>query len=178
MPTSALAGRDYLKALGQGEVLVYSRDIKGSDVPQVVCKAVIDVPPQRVWQIVSNCNNFSRTMNRVKAAKIVSRKGNTVTCRITIDMPFPYSDMTAVTEAIHIAKKDYFSRKWKLVSGDYEVNQGDWVLKPFLGNSNRTLVVYRVQAKPKAWVPGWIRSFAQKRSLPKLINRFRKLLKH
>lgn len=173
---AAAEGR-WSQALDRGEILVYSRAPSKGSTPEVVVKAVIDAPPQRVWDLVSRCGSYVRTMPRIKAAHELSRKENRVVCRVTVDMPFPYSDLTATTRVTHrtYPRGRGFSRRWELVKGDYRVNRGSWELRPFKGDPRRTFVVYRAQAVPKAWIPGWIRRTAQKRSLPEMIRRLRRL---
>lgn len=170
---SALRADDFQGRLERGEIFCYPRKVAGSDVPEMVLKAVVNAPMARVWKIVDACGNYKRTQPRVKDSVEVSRKGQRVVCRVTIDLPFPYSDKTSVTEAIHTVTPQRCSRRWKLLSGDYKVNEGGWVLTPFRGDPRRTLVVYRALAEPDAWVPDWIRKTAQKRSLPELIRRLR-----
>jgi len=92
-------------------------------------------------------------------------------------MPFPYSDMTATTRVVHRVAGGRWSRRWTLIHGDYTVNSGSWLLRPFRGDANRTLVVYRAHAAPRAWVPGWIRERAQKKTLPEMILKLRRLVR-
>lgn len=174
------AARDeaFLRALDRGEIAVYTREVKDCDHPELVLKAVINAPPQRVWRIVRDCGNYQRTIPRVKASELISRKGTKVACRVTVDVPFPYSDKTSITDAVHTTGPPLWSRVWKLRSGDYRRNEGAWLLRYFRGDRNRTYVVYRVLAVTKAWVPGWIKNMAQKRSLPKMIKRIRRLVGH
>jgi len=177
---SAAAHGDTRTDLDRGEVLVHVNKVGGYD--EVVLRAVLNAPPARVWRLVSNCGNFARTMPRIKASREISRRrdGNGVehvVCRTTVDMPFPYSDPTSVTEAIHTVKNDRWSRRWWLLRGDYKENKGSWVLTPFKRDPQRTFLTYRVIGVPKAWVPDWIRRSAQKRTLPRMIQRFRELLR-
>lgn len=171
-----LAAKDRSRALGEGEILVHQRAVKGSDVPEMVVQAVINAAPERVWELVSRCGNYTRTMLRIKAATEVSRRGNEIVCRVTVDMPFPYSDTTATTRVIHEVGGGRWSRRWTLMHGDYTANSGSWLLQPFGGDGRRTLVEYRAHAVPKAWVPGWLREQAQKKTLPEMIVKLRRLL--
>ncbi len=159
--------------LDQGEIMVYTRPVKGSDLPEIVVKAVINAPPAQVWALVSRCARYAKFMPRIKASRELSRKGGRILCRVTVDMPFPYSDLTATTEVRHTVSKDRWYRRWRLIKGDYKVNRGSWVLTPFGGDSKRTYAVYRAQAVPNAYVPGVIRRMAQKSSLPKMIKALR-----
>lgn len=173
----AASAKDWAKALDKGEILVYTTKVKGFDDEAVVVKAVIEAPPEKVWKLVSNCANYKKTMQRIVKAQMLPKRNGKVMCKVTVDMPFPYSDLTALTAAVHKEGPPKWSRQWKLVNGDYEHNTGGWTLTRWRGDAKRTHVLYRVHAKPKAWIPGWIRRAAQKRTLPKLINHLRKLAK-
>jgi hypothetical protein len=170
----ALAADDEDTRLAQGEVVVSNRAVKGSDTPETTGKAVIDAPPAKVWAIVSRCGDYVRTMPRIKASKELSRQGGKIVCQVTIEMPVPYSNLTAITDVTHTESDPKFTRVWKLQSGDYKVNAGSWVLAPYKGDAKRTLAVYKVHAEPKVWIPAWIRKKAQQKSLPEMMDRLRK----
>jgi ribosome-associated toxin RatA of RatAB toxin-antitoxin module len=166
------------ETLDEGKIMVGTRAVPGSDTPEVVVRAVFNTPRERVWQLVTNCNDFTRTMPRIKASKELSREGDRVVCRVTVDMPFPVSDLTAVTEAVHSKTAEKWQRRWQLRSGDYKYNQGSWSLSPYKGSDTRTLVVYRALAVPKTWIPAWIRTRAQKSTMPEMIEKLRRLSGH
>ncbi|MCA9670764.1 MAG: SRPBCC family protein [Myxococcales bacterium] len=161
--------------LAKGKIFVTTRNV-GGNTPEVKVTAVINAAPDKVWALVTNCNRFSTTMPRIKASKELWRKGSKVACTVTVDLPWPLSDLTSTTLATHTVKADYRARVWKLVSGDYTQNRGSWVLRPFKGDKNRTHVEYTVHAEPKTWIPAWIRARAQKSTMPGIIKRLRKLL--
>jgi ribosome-associated toxin RatA of RatAB toxin-antitoxin module len=164
--------------LARGEILVASRPVSGRPAEQeVVLQAVIDAPPAAVWHLVSNCRDFSRTLPRILASQEISRRGDRVVCRVVVDMPFPYADVTEVTEATHTVTKDRWRREWRLVSGDFRENRGSWELRFFAGDPHRTLLEYHAAVVPTSWVPGWIRRAAQRRTLPQMIERLRELVK-
>jgi len=173
----APAKTDWNAALDRGEVLIHSRRIPNQEEPEVVMKAVIDASPARVFALLADCAGYVRSMPRIKSAKVVSRGQQSDVCTVTVDMPFPYSDMTSTCRSTNVVEGKRMVRRWTLLSGDYRVNQGSWELRPFGGDGQRTLVVYRVIAVPKAWVPTWVRRYAQKRSLPETIARFREVLR-
>lgn len=170
---------DVYRDLDRGKVLVYSHELKGSTYQEVVVKAVINAPLATVWRLVTHCDDFERTLPRIKSSVELSRKmsptGERVVCKTTVDMPFPYSDLTGVTEAEHTVREGYRLRRWWHLRGDYKENKGSWELKRFKGDARRTLLVYRAVAVPTSWVPGWIRRAAQRRALPDMIKRLRKL---
>jgi ribosome-associated toxin RatA of RatAB toxin-antitoxin module len=158
--------------LEKGDVIITTKKIAGSPIPEARVRALIDATPEKIWPLVEDCNNYKANMVRVKDAHEISRKGETVVCETTIDMPFPISDLTASTRARHTIKDGTYRRAWKLLKGDYEVNTGSWTLKAY--DDGRTLVEYRIHAVPKIPVPGFLQQAAQSTSLPKLINHLRK----
>jgi hypothetical protein len=98
--------------------------------------------------------------------------GSTVTCQVTISIPFPMANLTGVTEAVHEERPDRMTRTWKLVRGDFDFNEGSWTIESYRGGA-ASLVTYRVHVKPKTIVPGFIRSMAQDKALPELMQRIR-----
>jgi ribosome-associated toxin RatA of RatAB toxin-antitoxin module len=154
---------------GQPEIKVLS--VKGSETPKIVVRAVLNQPPKKVWQIVSDCAQYKQHMPHVAASKQLKKEGNKVTCQVTIAMPFPFSNLTAVTEAVHEETDKGFSRKWKLVRGDYNLNSGSWEVAPLDAAGTKSLVTYTMHADPKTAVPDWIREAAQKKALPEMMAR-------
>ena len=63
------------------------------------------------------------------------------------------------------------SRRWKLVSGDYSVNDGSWEVEAADPEGKTSLVTYSVHAEPNTAVPDFLRAQAQKKALPELIAR-------
>lgn len=168
-PGSA-AGDAALPAKGQVEIK--SVAVKDSG-PKIVARAVLDVPPKKVWQIVSDCAHYKDHMPRIAASELVKKTGNVHRCKVTISMPFPFSNLTAITDSVHEESDQGMSRRWKLVSGDYEYNEGSWEVKPADAAGTQSLIVYTVHAEPKTAVPDWIRESAQKKALPEMIERVR-----
>ena len=174
-PPSAQAEDDSVKArLSRGEIITAQEQVEGSEVPAATVKAVVEAPPQTVWRIVSDCGRYRETMPRIAASKELSRDGQTVTCEVTADLPFPLKDLTSTTRAVHeVVPNERYSRTWSLVEGDYDENRGSWVLTPFDGDVTRTLVSYRVQAKPKIAIPQSVARSFQTRALPDVVKRLR-----
>lgn len=160
-----------LPAKGEVEVKAYA--VAGSDAPRVVVRAVMDLPPKKIWQIVSDCAHYKGRLPRVASSELVKKAGNVHTCKVTISMPFPLSDLTATTEAVHEESDKGMTRRWKLVSGDYKVNEGSWEVKALNKEGTSSLVTYTVHAEPNTAVPAFIRESAQKKALPDMIEHVR-----
>jgi ribosome-associated toxin RatA of RatAB toxin-antitoxin module len=166
------AGADDASDLDHGKILVTSVPVAGSDEPEHVVRAVVESPPASVWKVVSDCDHYKDRLPHIAAGAQLARAGNVVTCQITVAMPFPTSNLTAVTEAVHDERPDGMSRTWHLVRGDYEYNNGSWTIQSYRGGA-ASLVTYRLHVKPKTAIPGFIRNLAQSKALPGLLERVR-----
>jgi ribosome-associated toxin RatA of RatAB toxin-antitoxin module len=168
LPVSgASAAGDDLPEKGKVEIKTYKVD--GSSTPRIVARTVMDVPAKKVWAVVSDCANYKTRMPRIAASELVKKEGNHHFCKVTVAMPFPLSNLTGTTDAVHTESETAMSRKWTLVSGDYTVNDGSWEVKAL--DAGQSLVVYTVHAEPKTSVPDWIRETAQKKTLPEMFDR-------
>jgi ribosome-associated toxin RatA of RatAB toxin-antitoxin module len=154
------------------DMRIFSEAVPGSDIPWSVVEAVIDAPPEAVWALVSRCNEYKRTMPRIADSKELSRApdGMSMVCRVTADMPFPIPDLTSTTQARHkVDPGKRYERTWKLVEGDYDINEGSWVLEA-MGDGNQTRATYRLRAKPKMPVPDSMLGLFQQKALPDVIK--------
>ncbi|MBL8954482.1 MAG: hypothetical protein JNK82_27130 [Myxococcaceae bacterium] len=167
---------DTEKRLAAGEVIITSDKVEGSDMPRVTAVGVIDAPPEKVWAIVEDCANYSKNMVRIGESKLISREGNTFTCEVTADLPWPVPDLTSQTRAVHTIEPGVrWQRKWSMIKGDYNRNDGSWVLTPYKGDPNRTLGQYQLHVEPKIHVPDSLVASGQRKSLPDLFNKLRSL---
>ncbi len=163
-------------ALSKGEIFVWTEPVAGFDFPRLLVSAVVDSPPDKVYEVVTNCDKFPDRLPQIKEATTLKRSATSHTCSVTVGLPFPLSNLTAVTVDQRQQGPDVWFRKWTLVKdveSSYEHLAGSFVLKPFNGDPNRTLVAYRVHAVPKTNVPDFLRKTAQKKSMPKMIERIR-----
>lgn len=151
-------------------VNVTTVEVKGSDTPKVVAKATIPLPPEKIWKVVSDCAHYKERMPHIAASTLLKQDGNRFTCKVTIAMPFPLSNLTAETEAVHTESAEGMSRRWKLIRGDYKVNEGSWEIKPADGGQ-KSIVTYSVHAEPNNSVPAWLREAAQKKAIPEMFER-------
>ena len=167
------------KNLEAGEVLITTKKIGDSPIPQARVRALVDAPVETVWALVSDCDNYKKNMVRVESAKKLWEKGEAsspdgavVVCTTTIDMPFPLANLTSKTAGKHTIKDGVYRRAWKLLKGDYHSNTGSWTIKKYKG-TERTLVEYKIHAVPKIPVPAFLQEAAQASSLPDLIGHLR-----
>lgn len=160
--------------LARGVVLVDTEPVPGSGSPRIVVRAVIDAPADKVWPHIDQASRYAEFMPRVKAAQELSRVGMDIRTRMTVEMPFPLKNLTAITKARHTVEPGVrYVREWVLEEGDYHVNEGRWTLVPFDLDPKRTLAVYRVHVVPKIPIPKAIQSAVQEKAMPKLIESIR-----
>lgn len=153
----------------RGEVVCRTEPVPGHPTPQLTVHAVIDKPVERVWALIDKSNNYARYMPRVKDATEISREGDVVRTRQTIEMPFPLKNLTSTTEATHtVIEGEMYRRAWKLVEGDYKKNDGAWTLEPL--DEGRTLVRYQIHVEPNTKIPKKLQSMVQEKAMPKLIQ--------
>jgi len=171
----ATGERSFSDRLASGEIIVRTEPAVDG-VSKARMEAVIDVPPERVWSIIDRCETYKDRFPRIADSREISREGDTVRCRVVVDLPWPMSDLSAITRATHTAAAGIYRRAWTLESGDYEINEGSWTLMPFGPDGRRTHAIYELRAKPKTGLPELIREQAQARALPDVIKALRKHL--
>ncbi len=163
--------------LDAGEIIIKSSKVAGSGVPRIKAMGVVDAAPEAIWAVVERCADYKKTMIRTAESEELSRTGNIVRCRVTIELPFPLKNLTATTDAIHtVTPGKKWQRRWSLVEGDYKRNSGSWTLIPFDDAGKRTLVIYEVHAEPNVALPDSIQRLAQKKSLPDLFKHLRETI--
>lgn len=158
----------------RGDIVIETEAVPGYSAPRLLVHAVIDAPPERVWPLIDDSSRYTAYMPRVKACRELSRVGDVVETQMTIDMPFPLKDLTAVTRAKHtVIAGERYSREWELVRGDYERNTGSWTFVPVADDPGRTLVRYEIHVVTRSKVPKKVVAMAQERAIPGLIQALR-----
>ena len=170
--------------LGKGDVVVTTRLIAGSPIPEATTKAVVDAAPEAIWTIISDCANYKTTMPSIEDSKQVFSGPPTAAdgenavevrnCRVVADLPFPFPDLVSVTRGVHrVVPGKSWQRQWKLVEGDYVVNEGMWLLEPFGDTGDRTLVTYVIHAQPKIFLPDSLVTSIEESRLPEMMKNLR-----
>ncbi|PIE19120.1 MAG: hypothetical protein CSA66_03110 [Proteobacteria bacterium] len=160
--------------LARGEVLVAVERVAGSKAPRLVVQAMIDVPPDKVWDCIDKSARYETFMPRVKRSEELSRDGDAVRTRLTVAMPFPMKDLSATTRAHHtVTPGERWVRRWRLESGDYKRNEGAWTFTPFDGDPGRTYAHYQIIVEPRIPVPRFVRAGVQERAMPSMIEALR-----
>lgn len=161
-------------AVAGDDVKVWTEAVAGSDIPMAVAEAVLDAPAAVLWNIVSDCNNFTKTMPNILNSQEISRSATGAVCQVTADLPFPLPDLTSKTTAVHTIEPDKsYLRRWSLIEGDYTINEGSWKLEAV--DATHTKVTYRLRVRPKMPVPDSMLSTFQSSTMPKLMRNLQKV---
>jgi hypothetical protein len=166
-----------LPAAAADGIKTWSEPVAGSDIAWSIVEATIDAPASMVWGIVSTCNDYKRTMPSIANARELSREGDpsssfSTVCEVTADLPFPLSDLTSVSKAVHTVETDKrYTRRWQMIRGDYDFNEGSWTVAAT--SPTTSTATYRIRVRPKMPVPDSMLSSFQAGTLPKIIDRLR-----
>ena len=162
--------------LNRGEVVVHSEEVAGSKTPRVTAQGVIEVSPATLWRLIDRCGDYARTMIRISASEELSRNGNIVMCRSTVDLPFPLPSLTSTVESVHtVGPGQRYERTWTMIEGPYRDNSGAWILVPYGTSGHQTLLTYVMHADPDLPIPGWVQRMAQRKSIPQLFEKLGEL---
>ncbi len=174
------------RRLLRGEVLVEAHPVPGWKTPQLVTRAVINLPPEQVWRAIDQSDRYSTFLPRVKESAELMRKlvpddsaedGTTeeLLTRIKVHMPFPLPDFVSTTRARHTVKPGReWIRAWVLEEGaHYRRNQGNWLLRPLDDDPGRTYAVYTLHVETKMPIPKRVENAVQGRAMSGLIEAIR-----
>lgn len=159
--------------LAAGEIETTLIDRPGLALPETRFRGVVEASPARVWRVIDDCARFEKIMVEALVAKEESRQGTEIRCRIDLDVPWPMDNLTSITKARHEVSGERYSKAWVLESGNYQRNDGAWVLTPFKGDPNRTLVEYWSIVIPNTSAPDFILKQVQRDVLPQLLRNLR-----
>lgn len=166
--TASAKDDDRAERLEAGETVVRAKGT--GNKREVEVAALFTSAPEKIWDLIHDCNRYEKTMLRIKESKEVSREGGKIRCRTVVDMPWPMKPLTSLNEAkLTVQPGKKWKREWKLVEGDFVINEGSWVITPH-GDGKRMMVVYRSKTQPKAEIPEELRNMAQRVELPKLFR--------
>ena len=162
-------------ALSKGKIMLKLTEEKGSGVPRVSARAVIDAPADKVWALLSDCRKTGTLFDGIKNIKRHQHTDTTSVCSSTFSMPFPFSDLSSKMKYTRTTNGSVRKSSWRLSSGDFARSTGSWTVEPYEGSTTRTLVRYTAHAEPNIPVPGWMQESGLKDST---MGAMRKLRKH
>lgn len=161
-----------VKQLKAGEVVIDVRpDPQGATG---LIQAVIDIPaaPQRVWQVMTDCERSKRTIPSLKTCRVTERAADGAfdVREHVVQWIWPLPSVRSVF------RSDYqpFQRiAFRKIAGDLELLEGEWQLVGLSGGA-ATRLSYRARITPGWPVPGAMVRSAIEADVPKTLIALRR----
>ena len=162
--TRPALAEDDRSRLDAGGVVV--RDLESTDPDGIgmLLMGLVDATPDQVWEVMSDCEEQEEFIPRVRDAAVRDRDGDSHTCDLVVDLPFPLGDLrTATRHQVRRLPDGGHQRRWDLLPGDWDYvrNSGSWSVHPYQ-DGRRSLLVARMDLLPKSIFPH-LRSCALRR---------------
>jgi hypothetical protein len=154
--------------LEAGEILVRDLAPEQGDGIGLLSLGLVDATPERVFGVLSSCEDQDEYMPRVLFSAVRDRVGDSHTCELVVDLPRPFDDIHTVTRhRVRRLPDGGYQRYWKLVPGpwSYLRDTGSWSVHPYAGGM-RSLLINRVDLLLKSQLPDWLVRAAQTRQAP------------
>jgi ribosome-associated toxin RatA of RatAB toxin-antitoxin module len=134
---------------------------------------LIDAPPEVVFQAMTHCDDAMRYVPHLRACRVLPQSiaPGTHLVEHEIDFGWYAPRLNYVFRADVVTDRSIAFRQ---VRGDFKANQGVWEFEPEPGNGGRTLLRYRVEIDPPAYVPSWLARSIFKRDLPRMLAQLRR----
>jgi ribosome-associated toxin RatA of RatAB toxin-antitoxin module len=128
---------------------------------------VIDVPPDRVFDVIVDYDRYAEFLPEVKEARSGDRRGNEVDVHYGIDL------LKRIHYTLHMVEDRPRSVRWSFVRGEVmRDNRGSWTLEPT--PDGKTRATYTIEVGVGPLVPRSIVNALVDQSLPKMLEAFKK----
>ncbi len=130
----------------------------------VTASGTINADIDSVWLALIDYDNHEDYMPNVVESKIISRNGTSMMVFKQIKVSFKKTDMVlkvTVNKGTRICT-------WAQHSGNFRKNQGKWVLKD--NGNNMTRITYSAMVEPDFYMPEWLKTHLQEKSVPGIIR--------
>jgi coenzyme Q-binding protein COQ10 len=128
---------------------------------------VIDVPPDRVFDVIVDYDRYAEFLPEVKEARSADRRGNEVDVHYGIDL------VKRIHYTLHMVEERPRSVRWSFVRGELmRDNKGSWTLEPT--PDGKTRATYTIEVGVGPLVPRSIVNALVDQSLPKMLEAFKK----
>jgi len=169
-------------------ITVFTRAKAGSAVREVKATAEIDAPPQAVWSVLRNYDNYKNQMPYTKESVVLQRKegGKIIYFYSIIDAPFVDRRdfiLKIIDESDWKDGQGFLKARWTTTE-DLEVparrrtvrlkvNEGYWHLEP-RDEGRKTFATYYLFTDPGGAIPNFIVNKANTSAIPDLFRAVRK----
>ena len=170
----------------RGGTRLYNRAVPGAAVPAALARVRIEVPPARLFAVITDYDRFAEFVPYVVRSRVVYRKNGLRRVSQHLRFPGPVADRHYVIESRDSytpLPQEHWRIEWRLVP---EPNRpapdeagitpaaftGYWELTPVSGGA-ATDAIYSLHFDPGGALPAWLVTFAMNRYLPKVIDAVR-----
>lgn len=167
----------------RGGLRLYNRIVPGAAVPAALARVRIEVPPARLFAVITDYDRFAEFVPYVVHSRMVYRENGLRRVSQHLRFPGPVADRHYVIESRDSyapSPRERWRVEWHLVP---ETNRppldgegitptaftGYWELTPVSGGA-ATDAIYSLHFDPGGALPAWLVTFAMNRYLPKVID--------
>ena len=165
---------------------LYNRAVPGAAVPAALARVRIEVPPARLFAVITEYDRFAEFVPYVMHSRVVRRDAGLRRVSQHLHFPGPVADRHYVIESretVTPSPQERWRVEWHLVpesdsptSGKTGITPnaftGYWELTPLAGGT-ATDAIYSLHFDPGGALPAWLVTFAMNRYLPKVIDAVR-----
>lgn len=170
----------------QNGLRLYTRAVPGSAVPAVLTRVRIEVPPARLFAVITDYDRFAEFVPYVAHSRVVYRDGGLRRVSQHLRFPGPVAERHYVIESkdnVTPSPQERWRVEWRLIaesdlpaSGKTGIRPnaftGYWELTPAAGGT-ATDAIYSLYFDPGGALPAWLVTLAMNRYLPKVIEAVR-----
>jgi ribosome-associated toxin RatA of RatAB toxin-antitoxin module len=172
--------------LARDGLRLYNRAVPGAAVPAALARVRIEVPPARLFAVITDYDRFAGFVPYVTSSRVVHREAGLRRVSQHLRFPGPVADRHYVIESrdsVTSSPQERWRVEWRLVpesdspaSGGTGITPnaftGYWELTPVAGGK-ATDAIYSLHFDPGGALPSWLVTFAMNRYLPKVIDAVR-----
>jgi coenzyme Q-binding protein COQ10 len=129
---------------------------------------VVDVPPEKLFDVIVDFERYPEFLPEVKSAKIDAGQGSIKEVTYKVDIK-----AKVITYTLRHTAERPGKLSWTMVKGEMmKGNDGAWALKPG-PRPGTTEATYTIDLKLSSLVPGFIEKALAEQSLPGLLANFK-----
>ena len=157
-------------------VVSWLTEVEGSPVKEGVAVGLVEAPPERVFEVVTDNARFADFMPYVKVSVVETLADGSLVNLQQLDLPWPIKDreykITLFNKAGDTVAAPMWQSSWTHVKGfgNIEESRGAW--RAFTCG-DASLVEYQVYTDPGGSIPTYFKNTATRRSLRRLIEAVR-----
>lgn len=165
---------------------LYNRAVPGANVPAALARVRIEVPPARLFAVITDYDRFAEFVPYVTRSQVVRREAGLRRVSQHLRFPGPVADRHYVIESrdsVTSSPPERWRVEWRLVPETALPEPGEkgiapaaftgyWELTPIAGGA-ATNAIYSLHFDPGGALPAWLVTFAMNRYLPRVIDAVR-----